>query len=327
MYPALCAKISHITVMGGTFVDYGNTSPTAEFNIRCDPEAAAIVLESGLPIRLYPLDPFRALRIARHEFEHFIACTDTVAQTAGRIMRFSANHFGIDHALLGDAGAVATVLEPDGATVQRLPITVELTGRVSRGQTVIDRRNALQRSGLAAWCATSPAEVDVVSTVDTERYRARFARAIGAPWPRGFWIASHPTLAPFMRPHSHTATRPLSPLFLFLQHAVRDGLRQRGRIAPGTVVGDDVEQGVLGFSLEDEGCHIEHHVAGMLCLSDLGSRLVEWVGHRVRFGILDVRQRQQPCDDFSIGRREAPSAKVPLVADGRQPRPVAEDVP
>ncbi|MEZ4676047.1 MAG: hypothetical protein R2932_17615 [Caldilineaceae bacterium] len=46
-----------------TFTGAGNSSPTAEFNIRQDP-AAAMVLESGLPIRLYTLDVFRDIQLA-----------------------------------------------------------------------------------------------------------------------------------------------------------------------------------------------------------------------------------------------------------------------
>ncbi|MCB0117186.1 MAG: nucleoside hydrolase, partial [Caldilineaceae bacterium] len=49
MYPGLRDRIGEIVIMGGSAIAHGNTSPLAEFNIRQDPEAAAIVLSSGLP--------------------------------------------------------------------------------------------------------------------------------------------------------------------------------------------------------------------------------------------------------------------------------------
>jgi pyrimidine-specific ribonucleoside hydrolase len=183
MYPAVRERIAGVTIMGGTFGAAGNTSPLAEFNIRCDPEAAAIVLESGLPIRLYPLDPFRQVRFRRHEIERLIASTDPAAHHAGRILRFSADFFQLDEALIGDAGAVATVIDPAGATVERYPITVELYGSATRGQTVFDRRSQSQRTHPDQWWETSPVEIEVISAVDVERYKHLFAHALGTPWP------------------------------------------------------------------------------------------------------------------------------------------------
>ena len=69
MYPHVGEKIARLYVMGGTYAAPGNATPAAEFNIRCDPEAAAIVLGSGLPVTLYPLDPFMQVRITREEAE------------------------------------------------------------------------------------------------------------------------------------------------------------------------------------------------------------------------------------------------------------------
>lgn len=183
MYPALWGRIAGLTIMGGTYTASGNTSPMAEFNIRCDPEAAAMVLESGLPIRLYPLDPFRQLRFSRPEIDRFVHAPDPVARQAGRILRFSADFFGVDHALLGDAGAVASLIDPGGAAVERLPITVELAGVATRGQTVVDRRPPAQRAHPEEFWQTSPHEIDVVTAVDEARYRRLFAQAVGAPWP------------------------------------------------------------------------------------------------------------------------------------------------
>jgi purine nucleosidase len=50
--PAIAAKVGRCVVMGGAPCCEGNVTPAAEYNIWCDPEAARIVLRSGLPIKL-----------------------------------------------------------------------------------------------------------------------------------------------------------------------------------------------------------------------------------------------------------------------------------
>jgi pyrimidine-specific ribonucleoside hydrolase len=179
MYPDLHAKIARIVSMGGTFRVPGNTSPTAEFNVRQDPEAAAMVLESGLPVTLYPLDPFRQVRFNRGEIADFLAADDVAAQTAGRIMLQMCDYFPADSALIGDAGTVAMVVDPEGATTERLPITVDLAGGVNRGRTVFDERSQKSRSTHSHWWQTSQAAIDVVARVDADRYRRLFAGTLG----------------------------------------------------------------------------------------------------------------------------------------------------
>ena len=54
-FPEVKQHIDGIVLMGGC-VGIGNTSPGAEWNIQCDPEAAAIVFESGLPVSMVPIE-------------------------------------------------------------------------------------------------------------------------------------------------------------------------------------------------------------------------------------------------------------------------------
>lgn len=178
IYPALAARLAGITVMGGTYLAYGNTSPVAEFNLRQDPEAAAIVLESGLPIRLYPLDPFRELALPADEIGRLAASTSPIPRIVGAITRYVSDYLGRDRCALGDAGALAVTLDPSHATLARFPITVELTGTATRGQTVLDRRTPSQRAGLTEWWQPATAEVEVVTTLDAEYYKKLFLKAI-----------------------------------------------------------------------------------------------------------------------------------------------------
>ena len=54
--PRIAPRIKEIVLMGGGFFEGGNVTPTAEFNIYVDPHAAEIVLKSGVPIVMMPLD-------------------------------------------------------------------------------------------------------------------------------------------------------------------------------------------------------------------------------------------------------------------------------
>jgi len=176
MYPRIGEKIGRLYVMGGTYAAPGNTTPAAEFNVRYDPEAAAVVLHSGLPVTLYPLDPFMQVRFTKEEAKAMTEAKGAGARIAGGIALHYCHFFGMDFSLIGDAGTVATVIDPEGATLVRRPVHVELSSGSARGATVFDRRiltDGFVREG--EWT-----EVDVVTRVDATRYRKLMASALGA---------------------------------------------------------------------------------------------------------------------------------------------------
>ena len=77
-YPELKEKIARISLMGGG-VQYGNWTPAAEFNILVDPEAAAVVFESGIPIIMAGLDVTEKAMIFPEDFERIRALGNRVA--------------------------------------------------------------------------------------------------------------------------------------------------------------------------------------------------------------------------------------------------------
>jgi pyrimidine-specific ribonucleoside hydrolase len=139
--PALHGRIAEISIMGGS-LGAGNTTASAEFNAWADPEAAAIVFGSGIPIRMAGLDVTHQALVLPDD----IARLDGLGSRAGRVfadlMRFFAIHhrdrYGWDGPPIHDAVAVAWLAEPDLVTSKRLHVDVETAGTHTRGRTVAD---------------------------------------------------------------------------------------------------------------------------------------------------------------------------------------------
>ncbi len=176
-HPEVKANIQQIVLMGGA-IEIGNASATAEFNIRQDPEAADIVFTSGLPIVMYGLEVFREVRFNRAEAQAFIDSGKPAAQLAGRLLKFFMDNFHREEVTIGDAGAVASVIDPAGLTTEAWPVRVELNGYFTRGQTVVDRRPQYSIELEAPWMPPLGTKVAVATAVDKERYRQIFSEAV-----------------------------------------------------------------------------------------------------------------------------------------------------
>lgn len=126
-------KIGRIVLMGGALAVKGNVSPYAEANISNDPEAAKIVLESGIPMTMIGLDVTHKTRIYSEETARWktYGVTGTLfAEMTDYYIAFN-NHEGCS---LHDPLAAAEAIWP--GTVGTLPFTVKVeTESVARGRT------------------------------------------------------------------------------------------------------------------------------------------------------------------------------------------------
>lgn len=173
-YPEVCPAIERIVLMGGS-VAVGNATAAAEFNIWHDPEAAAIVLDSGMPVTMYGLDVFYEVAVDAPSVAELTASDDPAQQLAGRLLADQMERFGSAAAAIGDAGAVAAVIRPAGLTTARLPVQVELAGQWTRGRTIVDQR---QRAVDLDRDPTGAPLVDVALQVDGPAYRDLFLAAL-----------------------------------------------------------------------------------------------------------------------------------------------------
>ena len=148
--PELPKLIPNLTLMGGS-LSGGNVSPSAEFNIYVDPEAASIVFRSGVPITMVGLDVTRKAMVGEKEIQALEAGTNPISRAAGQIVRAGMTRMRKSNsAALGpamhDSLAVATFIDPTIVTLQDYYVEVETAGEFTAGETVGYRRAPIRKS-------------------------------------------------------------------------------------------------------------------------------------------------------------------------------------
>ena len=142
MYPDVATRLEQIIFMGGS-VSGGNVTAVAEFNVWQDPEAAKCVIESGIPTIMYGLDAFSRLTASHADADRFRAHDHPAIRLAGELLyrrRPRSHDFNRDYVgLLGDAGAMVLLTNPELFVTRELPVRVNLEG-IGRGQTIVDQR-------------------------------------------------------------------------------------------------------------------------------------------------------------------------------------------
>ncbi len=132
--PDIVPLVREVVAMGGAF---GGEDTGPEFNARCDPEAAAIVLGAGWPIRLFGLEITRRVHVSRAEFAGLDDARPAVAalkrQAPGWIDRVEAQGWEVDGCSVHDAVAAAALLDETLAQYRAVDVTVELTDPARRG--------------------------------------------------------------------------------------------------------------------------------------------------------------------------------------------------
>jgi purine nucleosidase len=205
--PELPVLLKGWVLMGGAYRHAGNTAPTTEWNIHCDPEAAKIAFDAwgtsatarghGLPVAL-GLDvtekamilpehvvalaraagstPDDSLVLARGEnpmhATRSVASNPIVRYVADALryyMEFHSRFDGFYGAFIHDPLAVAAALDPSLIRTEAVPVDVELAGTLTSGETVTDWRRA----------GGKPANLEVAVEADGEEFLRRFVERVG----------------------------------------------------------------------------------------------------------------------------------------------------
>jgi purine nucleosidase len=157
--PRLAANLAHLTIMGGVLRGPDTLLwSIAEHNIVCDPEAAHVVLSSGAPMTLVPLDVTTRCSIRRDHVARLRAVGDpfhdAVAEQVELYPRFAQQ----GSTYLHDPLAAAIAIEPGLVKAVPLHVAVETQGRLTSGMTA-----------MRAPTAKLPATAAVALTVDAAR--------------------------------------------------------------------------------------------------------------------------------------------------------------
>jgi purine nucleosidase/pyrimidine-specific ribonucleoside hydrolase len=162
-HPEAADGLREIVLMGGS-TERGNVTPYAEFNVHVDPEAADIVVRSGLPVTMCGLNVTHQALATGEVLERIEALGTPLARICVELLTFFAGSyrrvFGFEAPPLHDPVAVARVIDPTVVTVTDANVAVELTGTYTRGATVVDLHQVTGR----------PANARVAVGLDVDRF-------------------------------------------------------------------------------------------------------------------------------------------------------------
>lgn len=179
--PTLTQRVPEVVIMGGGHA-IGNVTPSAEFNIWADPEAAAVVFAAGFrKLTLVMLDATHRALVSQADCARFDALGTPAGRAAATLIgqRIGAHQAHqrmdqIDTAPVHDALCVAFLVQPDIITTRRLHVAVETSGALTVGRTVIDTQG---RGGGIPQC-------DVAFDADARGFVELLLRTFAASVPR-----------------------------------------------------------------------------------------------------------------------------------------------
>ncbi len=185
--PALAAQVGRCVVMGGAPCCEGNVTPAAEYNIWVDPEAARIVMLSGLPVELVGWQTCRGDAVLNEpDIEKIQGFNNELARFAiecnSRAREAYREQTGEDGISLPDPVAMSIALDPTiGTQWSEHYVDVECGSELTRGMTVVDRLNVAadeRNQGVWADALRKGRKTKVCWTIDNRRWKEALFAAL-----------------------------------------------------------------------------------------------------------------------------------------------------
>lgn len=140
--PAIAERIAEIVMMGGAYFEGGNITPSAEFNIYVDPDAADVVLRSGVPITMMPLDVTHQILTTSERLDAIANLGNNSGTAVSQMLKFSEQFDLVKYGSLGaplhDPTVIAYLLKPELFEGRLCNVTIETASELTVGATVAD---------------------------------------------------------------------------------------------------------------------------------------------------------------------------------------------
>lgn len=145
--PAIVPLVKGVVLMGGSITG-GNVNATSEFNIHADPEAASIVFNAGWPMVMVGLDVTERTLITNADVARMESKPGPETKFAAAVARFQIGTYqgtGFGGGAIHDALAVGEVIDRSFLKTKAMRVDIETQGKFTRGATVANRENAVDR--------------------------------------------------------------------------------------------------------------------------------------------------------------------------------------
>ncbi|MFO1059923.1 MAG: nucleoside hydrolase [Dongiaceae bacterium] len=170
--PAIAGRVREIVMMAGAYFEVGNITPAAEFNVYVDPEAADVVLKSGIPITMVPLDVSHGVLNTPERLARLAAIGNSCSTAVVEMMRFAARFdiakYGWAGGPLHDPNVIAWLLRPGLYSGRKINVSVETGSELTLGMTVADWWQITDR----------PANVEYLRQADADGFHALLAERL-----------------------------------------------------------------------------------------------------------------------------------------------------
>jgi len=175
--PDFAKAVKRLTIMGGAIATLpdgaGNLTPNAEFNFWVDPEAARLVLRSGIPIELSPLNVSRRTLFDRASYDRLVASPGAFSSMIAAQM---GPHYARDasfHPHMYDEVALASLVDPTLVKTRRMIVDVDAAPGINYGVSV---------GSTQTWPGAEGArEMSVQYDIDDARFMRLFVDRVGRP--------------------------------------------------------------------------------------------------------------------------------------------------
>ena len=148
--PSIVPLVKEVIVMGGS-ISGGNVNAAAEANIYNDPEAAQIVFQAGWPLTMAGLDVGNATLFTRGHIQQLGKThgpeNDFMVAVMTHLVRLSES-FGETGTPMYDPLAIGAAIDPTIVKTKAMHVEVETRGDYTRGETVANRQNSVERNVL-----------------------------------------------------------------------------------------------------------------------------------------------------------------------------------